>query len=84
MIEELRAGKPNYNLMGAGVATSMRQELPQLQAMLTKMGALQSVVFKGVGPRAWIFTRLTLPTERWSLESASAAMAKSRTHAPLL
>jgi hypothetical protein len=27
-----------------------RQQLPQLQSMITDMGALQSVTFKGVGP----------------------------------
>jgi hypothetical protein len=50
MIEELRAGKPSYELMSSGLAEATRQQLPQLQAMIAAMGALQSVTFKGVGP----------------------------------
>jgi hypothetical protein len=50
MIEDLRLGKPNYDLMSAGLAEATRQQLPQLQSMIVKLGALQSVIFKGVGP----------------------------------
>ena len=50
MIEELRAGKPNYDLMGPGLATTTRQRLPRLQSTLAEMGAVQAVTFKGVGP----------------------------------
>ena len=50
MIEELRAGKPNYDLLSPGLANATRQQLPQLQSMITGLGALQSVDFKGVGP----------------------------------
>ena len=50
MIEELRLGKPNYDLLSPGLASATREQLPQLQAMITGMGALQSVTFKGVGP----------------------------------
>jgi CubicO group peptidase (beta-lactamase class C family) len=45
LIEDLRLGKPNYDLMSA----AMRQQLPQLQSG-TQLGAVQSVSFKGVGP----------------------------------
>jgi CubicO group peptidase (beta-lactamase class C family) len=50
MVEELRAGRPNYDLMSPGLADATRQQLPGLQTMMTEKGALQSVTFKGVGP----------------------------------
>jgi CubicO group peptidase (beta-lactamase class C family) len=50
MIEELRLGKPNYDLLSPDLASATREQLPELQAMITGMGALQSVTFKGVGP----------------------------------
>lgn len=49
-IEELRTGKPNYDLMSAMLAETIRQQLPDLQSSLIMWGALQSVSFKGVGP----------------------------------
>jgi hypothetical protein len=36
--------------MSAGLAGVTRQQLPQLQAMITNPGALRSVTFKGAGP----------------------------------
>jgi CubicO group peptidase (beta-lactamase class C family) len=50
MISELQTGKPNYDLMSPGLAEATRQQLPQLQSMIVGLGALQSVIFKGVGP----------------------------------
>jgi hypothetical protein len=50
IIEELRLGKPNYDLLSPGQAAATRQQLPQLQSMIAGRGALQSVTFKGVGP----------------------------------
>jgi hypothetical protein len=50
MIAELRTGQPNYDLMSPGLADATRQQLPQLQSRITGLGALQSVVFKAVGP----------------------------------
>jgi hypothetical protein len=50
MIDEFQTGKPNYDLMGPGLAEATRRQLPQLQSMIAAMGALQSVIFKGVGP----------------------------------
>lgn len=50
MIGELQAGKPNYDLMSAGLASATRQQLQGLQSMVNGMGALESVTFKGVGP----------------------------------
>jgi CubicO group peptidase (beta-lactamase class C family) len=50
MIEDLRLGKPDYSTMSSGLAAATRQQLPQLQATVTRLGAIQSVTFKGVGP----------------------------------
>jgi len=50
LITELQAGKPNYDLMSPDLANATRQQLTGIQSMLNGMGALQSVVFKGVGP----------------------------------
>ena len=36
--------------MGAGLANATRQQLPQLQSMVSGLGAVESVSFKGVGP----------------------------------
>ena len=50
MIEDLRLGKPDYDMMSSGLADATRQQLPQLQPMISQLGAIQSVTFKGVGP----------------------------------
>jgi CubicO group peptidase (beta-lactamase class C family) len=50
MIEELRLGKPDYDLMSSGLADATRQQLSQLQTMITRLGPLQSVSFKAAGP----------------------------------
>jgi hypothetical protein len=50
MIEDLRAGKPDYDSMSPGLADATRQQLPQIQSEFNKTGALQSIAFKGVGP----------------------------------
>ena len=50
MIEELRLGKPDYANMSSGLAEATRQQLPRLQSDIAKLGALQSLTFKSVGP----------------------------------
>jgi CubicO group peptidase (beta-lactamase class C family) len=50
LIEELRSGQPNYDLMSPGLATATRQQLPQLQSSVQERGAVRSITFKGVGP----------------------------------
>jgi CubicO group peptidase (beta-lactamase class C family) len=51
LIAGLVAGKPDYDRMGVELAQATRQQLPQLRASLVSLGAVQSVDFKGVGPR---------------------------------
>jgi D-alanyl-D-alanine-carboxypeptidase/D-alanyl-D-alanine-endopeptidase len=50
MIQGLQLGQPKYEILGAQLAEMTRQQLPQLKAALTQLGALQSVAFTGVGP----------------------------------
>ncbi len=50
LIDELRLGKPKYDLMSPAMAQETRRQLGQEQATIKKLGALQSVTFKGVGP----------------------------------
>ena len=50
LLGELQQGTPNYSLMSAGLANSIRQQLPTMQPALATLGAAQSVTFKGVGP----------------------------------
>jgi hypothetical protein len=49
-MEELRAGKPDYDRMSPGLANATRQQLPGIQSRLVELGALQSVKFNGVAP----------------------------------
>ena len=48
MIEGLRAGKPDLDMMSPG--SPVRQQLPQLQSEAGQFGTIQSITFKGVGP----------------------------------
>jgi len=50
LIEEVRKGTPNYELMSANLGAATRQQLPQLQSGLTQLGALKTLTFTGVGP----------------------------------
>ncbi len=50
LIEELRIGKPDYELMSSDLARETRRQLTQHEATIAKLGALQSLTFKGVGP----------------------------------
>ena len=50
MINEIRAGKPDYDQMSPGLANVTRQQLPQLQQSIAGLGALETVTFKAVGP----------------------------------
>lgn len=50
LIEESRSGQPNYDLMSPGLAAATRQQLPQIQANIVRLGAVKTILFKGVGP----------------------------------
>jgi beta-lactamase regulating signal transducer with metallopeptidase domain len=49
-IDELRHGVPDYARMSPQLANALRSQLAQLSGMLTTLGAVQSVFFRGVGP----------------------------------
>ena len=48
MVEDLASGKPNYEAVSHGLASGA--QLAQIQSMMSKLGPLQALVFKGVGP----------------------------------
>jgi CubicO group peptidase (beta-lactamase class C family) len=50
LIEELRIGQPNYELMSPAQARDARRQIAHHQATIEKLGAVQSLTFKGVGP----------------------------------
>jgi hypothetical protein len=47
-IEAVSRGQPNYDQMTAEVAAYTRQQLPLNQAILSRLGALQAMSFRGV------------------------------------
>jgi hypothetical protein len=50
IIDEDAKGAPDYDKLSPGLQTVTRQQLPTLQANLTRLGTVQTVSFKGVGP----------------------------------
>ncbi|HKD79588.1 MAG TPA: serine hydrolase [Candidatus Angelobacter sp.] len=50
LVADLGAGKPDYNSMGSDLAEATRRQLPNLQSMISKLGAIQSAAFQRVGP----------------------------------
>ena len=50
MVADLGAGKPDYDSMSPRLAEATRQQLPGLQSMISKLGAVQSTAFQRVGP----------------------------------
>lgn len=48
-IEDLARGTPNYALMSEDLAKITKQQLPQLQADISRLGPIRSVTFKQVG-----------------------------------
>jgi CubicO group peptidase (beta-lactamase class C family) len=49
VIGELRAGKPDYDLMSSALARLTRRRITQDQATIAKLGALRSLTFTGIG-----------------------------------
>ncbi len=50
LIGELRIGKPDYDLMSPAEARETRRQVAEHEATIAKLGALRSLLFKGVGP----------------------------------
>jgi hypothetical protein len=53
LLAGLAAGSPDYDAMTPELANATRQQLPQLQALLTRLGAVRSISFIGVGNQGW-------------------------------
>jgi hypothetical protein len=49
IFEELAHGTPNYDLMSPDLANVTRAQLPKLQADISKLGAIKTVMFNHVG-----------------------------------
>jgi hypothetical protein len=49
-IEDLQRNVPNYERMSPQLADSVRRKASELHAMLTALGATESIFFRGVGP----------------------------------
>lgn len=49
-IADLQQNAPNYRRMSAQLADSVQRNVSDLHAMLTALGALESIFFRGVGP----------------------------------
>jgi bla regulator protein blaR1 len=53
LIEGISRGKPNFAEMSPELAKATREQLTQLEASMTHLGAVQSVEFRGVGNQGW-------------------------------
>jgi hypothetical protein len=53
VIGGIQTGNPNFAEMSPELAKATREQLPQLEALLKKLGAVQSVEFRGVGGLGW-------------------------------
>jgi hypothetical protein len=58
LIEDVRAGTPNYDAMSPAFAYVMQRQLPRLQPMSSFLGDIRSIEFQGVGSQGW---------DRWPL-----------------
>ena len=47
-IDSLEVGKPNYDEMSPQLAEAVRQQLPQIEEIIHRMGTFQSMVFQDV------------------------------------
>ena len=52
-IEELQRGAPDYDRMSPPLADHMRRQAAELHTMLTALGAVESIFFRGVGPAGY-------------------------------
>lgn len=49
-IATLESGEPDYSSMGSGLVDATRQQLPQIEALFKRLGALKSLTFHNVLP----------------------------------
>jgi bla regulator protein BlaR1 len=53
LMEGIRTGNPNFAELSPALANATRQQLPQLEASMAHLGAVQAVEFRGVGNQGW-------------------------------
>jgi bla regulator protein BlaR1 len=53
LIAGINAGKPDVAAMSPQLADAVRQQMPRLQAVMSNLGAVLSVEFRGVGNQGW-------------------------------
>jgi hypothetical protein len=72
LMDEARAGTPDYTRMETGLADAVRAQLTAIQAELAKLGTLESLTFKSVGPDgADIYeAKFANGTQEWRLRLA--------------
>ena len=51
LLDQIGRGAPDYGQMTPELAALVRSQLPEVQSAIKQQGAMQSVAFKGVGPR---------------------------------
>src|SRR5712664_1513826 len=52
-IADMQRGAPNYDRMSAPLAAKVRREASQTRSMFKALGAVESIFFRGVGPRGY-------------------------------
>jgi hypothetical protein len=72
LMDETRAGTPDYSRMETGLADAARAQRTAIQADLARLGTLQSLTFKSVGPGgADIYeAKFANGTQEWRLRLA--------------
>jgi CubicO group peptidase (beta-lactamase class C family) len=65
MIEELRAGRPNYDLMTTTLSETTRQQMTQLQATVRQSGAVQTVSLTSVASNGTDIYSVQLDKGSW-------------------
>lgn len=85
IIEQLRMGKPDYELMGPSLARQVRRELAAEQAALAALGALTSVTFQRVGPAGPNFyeVRFEKGAQEWRIWLNPEGIVDFFTHRPI-
>lgn len=49
-VSDMQRGVPNYERMSAALAVKIRRQVPDLQSMFQRLGAVETIFFRGVGP----------------------------------
>lgn len=77
MAEDFAAGKTKSDAVSSAFGDS--PQLAQVRSAMSKLGTVQSLVFKGVGPGGADIYSVRFERARWRRGSGSGSMARSRT-----